>query len=224
LRDDSFVSPFRPTLTLISVEQILRVQGYSDMARVRPEILRVAEWASETISRVATPLVSFKRLDVVGRDVAAIRFSGGIVCHGIALLHSLRNCDEVVIFVQTLGDGPDRQGVELAERGESLLEALLLETAGWLALEATIRQFKLCLRDVAALRRRKLHPRLGPGYTYRVPGGDAMWPLQDQRNLFAAFGTDESPVRLLESCAMQPKMSRSGLFGESPTERESRSA
>ena len=55
--------------------------------------------------------------------------------------------------------------------------------------------------------------RMGPGYSYKVDGGLEMWSLEDQRQLFEVFEGVDLPVRLLESCAMLPKMSRSGLYG-----------
>jgi hypothetical protein len=209
-------SPFVPALKPVHIERILRIQGYTDLSRVRPAIQRAAEWAAQRISDLARPTVGFKRLGLAGRGGSQIELSDGTVCNGAALVHELADCDEVIVFVQTLGDGPDKAVIELLDDGEGLLEALLLETAGWLALEESIRQFRGHLRTDAMRRGRKLRKRLGPGYTYLLPDGPAMWPLQDQRSLFAVFKDGELPVRLLDSCAMQPKLSRSGLFGEGP--------
>jgi cobalamin-dependent methionine synthase I len=62
-----------------------------------------------------------------------------------------------------------------------------------------------------------LGPRLGPGYSYKRPGSSdgarVMWPLEQQRELFALFAGSALPVELMESAAMRPKMSRSGLIG-----------
>lgn len=209
-------SPFVPVLTPVPTARILRIQGYTDLSRVRPAIRKAAEWAAQTIAEVATPSVSFKRLGLVQRGDDRIELSDGTTFDGVVLPHELSCCDEVVVFVQSLGDGPDRKVIGLLEEGENLLEALLLETAGWLALEETIRQFRSLLRTDAARRGRALRKRLGPGYTYYLPQGPTIWPLDDQRSLFALFRESELPVRLLESCAMQPKLSRSGLFGERP--------
>jgi hypothetical protein len=209
-------SPFVPVLTRVPTERILRIQGYTDLSRVRPAIRKAAEWAAQTIAEVSTPSVSFKRLGLVRRGDDRIELSDGTTFDGVVLPHELSCCDEVVVFVQSLGHGPDRKVIGLLEEGENLLEALLLETAGWLALEETIRQFRSRLRTDAAGRGRALRKRLGPGYTYYLPQGPTIWPLDDQRILFSLFRESELPVRLLESCAMQPKLSRSGLFGERP--------
>jgi hypothetical protein len=215
-RGFGLTSPFVPALKPVPTERILRIQGYTDISRVRPAIQKAAQWAAGTIADLATPAVGFKRLGLVRRDGDRIELSDGTVCNGAALVQELVGCDEVVVFVQTLGEGPDRNVIELLDSGDGLLEALLLETAGWLALEESIRQFRAHLRDDAARRGRRLRKRLGPGYTYLLPDGPSMWPLQDQRSLFGVFKDGELAVRLLDSCAMQPKLSRSGLFGEGP--------
>jgi hypothetical protein len=215
----ALTSPYVATLAPVSSDRILRVQGYSDLLLVRKEIRAAAEWAAKIITSSSSPQIAFRRVGIVRREADLTELSGGIALHGAALVHELRGCDEVIVFVQTLGDGPDQQASALADGGENLLEALLLETAGWLALEEVIKQFKQRLSVEAARGGRKLRKRLGPGYTYASAEGPAMWPLEDQRHLFAAFGDDKLPVRLLESCAMQPKLSRSGLFGEGPAPR-----
>ena len=42
---------------------------------------------------------------------------------------------------------------------------------------------------------------------------DSEWPLEEQKSLFALFEGRAISVQLLDSCAMIPKMSRSGLYG-----------
>jgi hypothetical protein len=96
-----------------------------------------------------------------------------------------------------------------------LLEALFLETAGWLSIEQTTRSFVAALHRWARLSGFRVSPRMGPGYEYHVDGRQVRWRLEDQGPLFSVFDSDPLPVRLLDSYAMLPKMSRSGLFGVS---------
>ena len=58
-----------------------------------------------------------------------------------------------------------------------------------------------------------MSPRLGPGYSYKLDGRSVLWPLEQQQPLFEMFARDDVDIELLESCAMLPKISRSGLFG-----------
>ncbi len=66
----------------------------------------------------------------------------------------------------------------------------------------------------------RLTRRMGPGYSYKINGDETMWSLEQQHQLFEVFDGEDLPVRLLESCAMMPKMSRSGLYGLVPVNGE----
>jgi hypothetical protein len=103
--------------------------------------------------------------------------------------------------------------VELADAGD-LLEAVLLETAGWLCIEDATRQFRAHLRETSLRRERRITSRLGPGYSYKVGGEMCTWSLEEQATLFAMLGESlRLPVSLMPSCAMLPKLSRSGMYG-----------
>ena len=58
--------------------------------------------------------------------------------------------------------------------------------------------------------------RMGPGYTYRHGDVEVGWPLEEQKTLFEVFDGIDLPVHVMDSCAMTPKMSRTGIYGLSP--------
>jgi cobalamin-dependent methionine synthase I len=118
--------------------------------------------------------------------------------------NGLDDCRSVAAFVLTVGAACDDEVRELSERGD-LIEALFLETAAWLAIEGATKILAALLRQSASDRGLCLTRRLAPGY------GD--WALSEQTKLFSLFEGVSLPVRLLESCAMVPKMSRSGMYG-----------
>ncbi|MCL4768052.1 MAG: hypothetical protein KJZ80_17650 [Hyphomicrobiaceae bacterium] len=110
------------------------------------------------------------------------------------------------MFVLTLGSGIDTEVARYTNAGE-LLEALFLETAAWLAIEQATRALVISLRDGAAARGLALTRRFAPGY--------ADWALIEQKLLFSYLGTKGKafPVELLDSGAMVPNMSRTGMYG-----------
>ena len=95
----------------------------------------------------------------------------------------------------------------MAETDE-LLEALFVETAGWLAIEDALRKFRGHLTARLRPKGLRLSPRLGPGYVD--------WPLTEQAEFFPMFRGTSLPVSLSEYCVMTPKKSISGLFGLIP--------
>lgn len=207
---------FRPSPPTVPVERILRIQGYGDLQRVRPAIRKAAELVGRRAEELAVPQVGYRRVAVRSCRDAALELEGGTVFHCCVFTCFLDGCTHVVPFVLTAGPRLDAEVMALAESGEGLLEALLLETAGWLCIEDATRQFKRYLRDEAARCGYRLSIRMGPGYSYRHRGVDCEWPLQEQKQLFGLFEGVALPVQLLASGAMLPKMSRSGLFGMGP--------
>lgn len=196
----------------VRAERILRIQGYTDPARVRPRIRTLALQAAELACELAAGEVGYRRLRVMVLGGGVLELDGRHAFRCEAFDHHLAGCHEVLLFVLSAGAAFDQRIAELM-REEQLVEALLLDTGGWLAVESITRQFIDTLRRECAAQGLRLTRRLGPGYSYRVGERDAAWDLAQQHALFAALGDTPLPTRLLDSAAMQPKMSRSGLLG-----------
>ena len=205
-----------PTRPCVHPERILRIQGYSDLGRVRPVIRKAAAAMAQAAESLSTPAVAYRHVRIQAlHDDGALLLDGGGRLSCPAFPRQLAGCTEVTPFVLTLGSASPQRVIELVEAGD-LLEGLLLETAGWLASEDATRQFKSHLREAVAARGQRITSRMGPGYSYKVGGRMVMWPLEEQPALFALL-PGELPVSLMGSCAMNPKMSRSGLYGVAPT-------
>ena len=212
-------SPLRlshPASPVVSADRILRIQGYSDLTRVRPVIRRAAASMAEAAMALSEPCAAYRHVPLRALRGDTLELDGGVALHCRAFARTLAGCTEVVAFVLTAGRGLSERVVELAEAGD-LLEAVLLETAGWLCIEDATRQLKATLRQAALARGLRITSRLGPGYSYKVEGRMCTWRLEEQPALFALLGDAAGlPVSLMESCAMRPKLSRSGMYGAGP--------
>lgn len=209
---------FHPRAPSISSERILRLQGYSDLTRVRPAIRRAAEGAAEIAMQLSEPLAAYRHVPIRAMFGETVVLGGGERLHCAVFPRALRECDEAVPFVLTVGAPLSHRVMELADAGD-LLEAVLLEAAGWLCIEDATRQFKGQLREACLGIGSRITSRLGPGYSYKVNGKMCTWALEEQSRLFRLLGApDELPVSLMSSCAMLPKLSRSGMYGVGPVE------
>jgi hypothetical protein len=209
------VDCFVPQAPNIQAERILRIQGYSDLKRVRPAIRQASEVAAAQAPELSEPRVAYRRVAIRAIQDGLLELSSGCQFHCRAFDQILRGCTEAAAFVLTVGPKLDALVIELADQGE-LLGALLLETAGWLCIEDATRQFKVHLRQQEIAMGRRITSRMGPGYSYKVDNAMCTWPLEEQALLFGLFGAADLPVSLMHSSAMHPKMSRSGLFGIAP--------
>jgi hypothetical protein len=207
---------FRPTKISLRPDRILRVHGYKDPAKVRSAIREAAESIGRRAEGLFAPEVYYRRLAIQSLGDEELALEGGLVFRSGAFARFLAEAREVVVAIATMGAALDRDVIAHMERFEPL-EALFLETAGWLGIENLSMQFGGFLREQARREGCRVTCRLGPGYDYKVSGRSVAWPLEEQERIFAAFEGTALPVTLLPSCIILPKMSRTGMFGLAPT-------
>ena len=132
---------------------------------------------------------------------ARVTLARGPSFSGHAVARHLAGARRAVAFVLTLGPALEAEVIALGERQE-LLEAYLLDLAGWAGIEAAVRALRRDL--ITAFPRARVSHRLGPGHRD--------WPLTEQRDLVTLFEGDDAPVRLSEHGVLIPFKSISGLF------------
>lgn len=198
---------FVPDRPKLRVDPLLRFQRYRDLSQVSPVIRDIAVDMVRVAEELAAPEVAFvvRPLDRVGPD--SVTLLDGPTFTGRCFGNHLSAATDAVCFVLTLGPAVDDRVAELAA-GDDLLEALFLETAGWLAIEDAVRKFRGHMNARVRPKGRRLSPRLGPGYVD--------WSLTEQTALFSVFEGAALAVALSEYCVMTPKKSLSGLFGLIP--------
>lgn len=195
--------------------RILRVHKYTDPEKVRPVIRKAAAAAAEAAAGLAQPQGKFVSDGIISIRGSRLTLSSGIEFTCPVFEEHLAGCTGFLGFVLTLGPALDNTVISLIHDRFEPLDALFLETAGWLTIEAASKHLAQHLKAHYGAQGWQLSLRMGPGYDYRAPDGEGrvQWDLRQQRELFALFAGEALPVELMESCAMKPKMSRSGVFG-----------
>ena len=209
------LATFIPREITVRVEPVLRIHGYRHPERVRRDVREHAERAVSLANSLLDPIVAYKQVAVGRCDANRLVLEEGTEFESPVFRAFADGARKVVVFVLTTGSrfGPQ---VEAFLATDDVLDALFLETAGWLGLEGATRCFARHLREVAARQGWRITRRLGPGYSYKTGSGFAEWGLGEQHRLFEVFGGAPLPVKLLDSGVMLPKLSRSGLYGLVP--------
>ena len=209
------LATFIPRDITVRVEPVLRIHGYRDPGRVRSDVREHAERAVSLASSLLDPIVAYRQVPVERCNGRGLVLEAGIEFESPVFAAFADGAREVIVFVLSAGSefGPQ---VENFLATEDVLDALFLETAGWLAIEGATRSFARKLREVAGRQGLRTTRRLGPGYSYKTERGLVEWGLEDQHRLFGVFGDAPLPVELLESGVMLPKLSRSGMYGLVP--------
>jgi hypothetical protein len=175
----------------------------------------MAERIAELAAAAMTPVVHHCRIAVERCDEKGLVLANGTVFHGPVFAKHLADCREAIAFIMTLGSRFDTTQKNLSD-SDNLLDAVFLESAGWVAIEEATRLFTQQARKAVLFDGLELSRRLAPGYVFRVGDRKVDWPLEEQTAFFQIFEGIKLPVELLESCAMMPKMSRTGFFGLRP--------
>lgn len=154
---------------------------------------------------LAVPAARLRLVRVGAVAPARVSVPDGPVFSGQAVARHLADAREAIAFVLTLGAALETEIAALGQR-QDLLEAYLLDLAGWAGIEAAVRMLRRDL--VAALPRARVSHRLGPGHRD--------WPLTEQSALLSLLDGEDAPVHLSEHGVLIPFKSISGLFAVRP--------
>lgn len=192
----------------VDPDRILRLQKYRSPERVSPVVRDTARKMAALAESLVEPRGWMRRIRVtaVGPD-GSVRMADGLEFQSRSLVRLLRDAAEVVLFILTIGAALE-QRADMLVRQEHLVEGLLLDTAGWVAIDGLINDARQHLGTDAIRRGFRLTGRMAPGF------GD--WALDQQRILFAALEDGDLSVRLTEACVMLPRKSVSGVYGLIP--------
>jgi len=198
---------FQPKPARITPSLILRRQRYRDLARVPTPVVEVAAAMASLAERLVEPRALLLPIRIGAVKEQEVQLAGGPIFHSRALASMLRASDHAALFILTLGPRLEAEVAALSEAGE-LLEAVLLDTAGWGAIEGGVRAIRAHLIERWRATGRAVTHRLAPGYLD--------WPLPEQQLLFDCFEGANDLVQLTESGVMVPLKSVSGVYGVSP--------
>ncbi len=202
---NSAIERWTPTPPVVPAELVLRLQKYRDMARVPRAVRLAAEEAAAEASGLVVPEAVVWRGPVTGVDPAGTVVLAGLhEFHSAALARLLAPAGEAYVVVLTLGAAVEERARGLLAE-QMPLEALLVDTAAWAAIELLIRD----LRRYLVARERPA----GRAVTHRLGPGHRDWAVSEQAALLRVFGAAPLPVSVNESACMFPRKSISGVYG-----------
>jgi hypothetical protein len=102
------------------------------------------------------------------------------------------------LCICTVGGRLEKRAAELSEEG-ALLEALVLDTAGSTAVEATADYVNRIMDDLAHRRGKRTSLRASPGY--------GNWDIRDQKEIFRIAPAEKIGVSLGDGMMMKPRKS-----------------
>ena len=195
------VIPWQPERLAIDPWTVLRLARYRRRDEAPAAVWDATRAMAARAGELVEPAARLRLLRVAAHAPTRVTLTRGPSFSGHAVARHLAGARRTVAFLLTLGPALEAEVIALGERQE-LLEAYLLDLAGWAGIEAAVRALRRDL--IAALPRARVSHRLGPGHRD--------WPLTEQRDLTLLFEGDDAPVRLSEHGVLIPFKSISGLF------------
>ena len=193
-------------------EQVLRAH-YPDLAPVAAEVRATAAAMAAHALEIARPVGWLRQVAIRAVDGARVELEGDTALTSATLASLLHGSPAVQLFVVTLGPRIDERVHELFEAMDGL-EGLFLDTAGWVVVQSALSAVRRKCAGKARSEGFRLTRRIGPGYLD--------WPLEEQAIVFRALaaGNALAPIEVLESGAILPEKTLTGLFGLIPHAKE----
>ncbi len=134
--------------------------------------------------------------------INATRFDCGKIIY-----HHIKNAEQIIIFLATLGNGFDNFSKSFFESGDPYTE-YLIDTIGSVTVESAIDWMTKKLENKLNGEKLNCSNRFSPGY--------CDWDVIEQHKLFAELPDDFLDIKLLKSSLMKPIKSVSGIIGIGP--------
>ena len=199
----------------VNIAKLLRIHGYKKNQKIKPVIQDAAIKAVRRLQYCCDPQGVFFLQEIHRLEADRLILISGIEFNCAVFEDILAGSTHIISFAITLGNRTDEIIDSYAKDINEPLASLFLETASRLCLEQILRMARSKLVTYSLNNDMKLGNRMAPGYSYKVrPSNErVMWNLEEQAKLFDTFRKFEVPVIVMESSAMLPRMSRSGIFG-----------
>lgn len=185
----------------ISKGQLFENLGGAANSRPSPRSERQMSEAIETIHESANVRGVYKIFPVhTNREF--INVNGGSRLQSKKLSHVLSLCENVAVFVLTLGTEVD---CVIQENGAGHLSySMVLDAAASIAAESGAQSMEDLIKKTLSE---------GEEATMRYSPGYCDWPLKDQGKIFDLLSPDVAGVTLSSECLMSPRKSVSGIIG-----------
>ena len=185
---------------------IQRLGGRKGRAFSRALGIKVHDGA-RALYRLMSPRLLFVKERIKKAEGGRVYLDGGMTLKSPKLSRVLRDSEEIVCFITTIGGEIDSEINTMMRQGH-LSDAFVMDALGSVAVESVAEQFHRLMQSQYSENGKAVTLRFSPGY--------CDWPVEEQRKLFQLFDSNTTGIELKESCLMTPRKSISAVFGAYP--------
>lgn len=188
----------------IDKKQVCQYIGYDDDQNLSARISSLIDDYAKNADQLIDPLHSYVIKNVEWARGSMALIEGSIIFKSRVLVQLLEQCQQVAIFLVTIGRYLEDTSAKLARDG-LILQATVLDAIGSSAVEKVADHAQDRIRSIAESKGLVISRRFSPGY--------CDWNIGQQRMLFSALTGNSVGVRLTGECLMIPQKSISGIIG-----------
>lgn len=188
-------------------DELARLFGGRRRQKFSHSVSTKVEGCREKLDTLIKPRLHYRiqNIDTHGRGFVSVK--GGPTFKSPKLSRTLKDSDEIVCFIATIGNAIEDEIIRLMGK-KRLSEAYILDAMGSVFVESMVERFHQRMETKYTGETKRVTLRFSPGY--------CDWPITEQKKLFTLFDSEFVGVELMDSCLMQPRKSISGVFGLTP--------
>jgi hypothetical protein len=193
----------------IGNDELAKLLGGQKKKSLPKSIRKKVRTARQKLNKLIKPSLHYRIVKPSVMDNDVVQLDETVEFTSTRLAKTLKNAEEIVCFVGTIGTGVENEINRLLDK-QKLAEAYILDAMASVAVENMIDRFQNLMEKRFSAEERAVTLRFSPGY--------CDWPVTQQKKLFNIFNPKQLNVELLDSCLMKPRKSVSGVFGITPQE------
>ncbi|MCG6971841.1 MAG: hypothetical protein LJE66_01725 [Desulfobacterales bacterium] len=192
---------------IIEKDALARLLGGDEFDEIPRSTRSKINQMNLVFEELVEPNLCHRNMGIDSVEKGAVLLEEGQKFKSNKLSKTLKNCDEIICYIATLGDSIEDRINQLMQK-KHLAQAYILDAMASVAADNMVETFHQQMKDVYNDQNKQVTLCFSPGY--------CDWPLTDQKKLFGIFDSNELDVELTDSCFMKPRKSISGVFGITP--------
>ena len=188
----------------IDKNELAKLFGSDDFGNVSRSTCTKIEKLETVFDELIDPSLYYRNTRIDTTEKGAVFLKGGAKFKSPKLSKTLKDCDEVVCYIATLGDGIEGEIQRLMDKNR-LSEAYILDAIASVAADNMVATFHERMKGEYNNHGKQVTLCFSPGY--------CDWPVTEQKEFFKLVDSDSIGVELNDACLMTPRKSISGVFG-----------
>ncbi len=191
-------------IPIIEKDDLARLLGGDEFGNISRSTCLKIEKLETVFEKLVEPSLYHQNTRIDSVEKGTVHLEEGPEFKSPKLSKMLKDCDDIICYIATLGDGVDGEIKRLMDK-KHMAEAYILDAMASVAADNMGATFHRRMKDEYKNQGKQVTLCFSPGY--------CDWPITEQKKLFKLLDSQDVDVELNDSCLMTPRKSISGVFG-----------